>query len=207
MARVYERKCRLCRKEGQKLFLKGNRCYSPKCPLEKKGAVPPGQHGTRRQKRPSDYSHQLREKQKAKATYGVLERQFKQYFKKAIRVRKETGKALLQTLESRLDNILFRLGFVSSRSIARQIVNHGHVMVDNKNVNIPSYQIKPGQIISLTAKGLSLTEVKKSLEEKDKKIPVWLERKAAVGRMIRLPEVEEIDSEINTDLIVEFYSR
>ncbi len=207
MARYLGAKCRLCRREGIKLFLKGERCYSPKCPIEKKGAVPPGEHGQKRQKRVSDYGQQLREKQKVKRTYGVLEKQFRRYFKKARRVKEATGEALLQILESRLDNVVFRLGLVPSRSVSRQIVNQGLVLVDGQRVDIPSYQVKPGQIITLVSKGLELKQVKDSLAEKGRKVPEWLQKKAVVGKMIRLPERKEIEADINEGLIVEYYSR
>jgi len=207
MARYTGPKCRLCRREGVKLFLKGERCYSPKCPLERKGAVIPGQHGQKRQRRVSDYSHQLREKQKTKRLYGVLERQFKNYFQEASQVKEKAGEILLQFLERRLDNVVFRLGFVPSRSVARQLVRHGHVLVDGKKVDIPSYRVKPGQTISLTTKGLALKEVKKALAEKERKIPGWLKRKAAVGKIVSLPKREDIDVDIDEHLIVEFYSR
>jgi small subunit ribosomal protein S4 len=209
MARLAGPKCRLCRREGVKLFLKGSRCMSAKCPLDKKGAVPPGQHGLKRKRRrPSEYSYQLREKQKAKRFYGVLERQFKNYFQKASKIKKSTrGETLLQMLESRLDNVVYRLGFTPSRSIARQLVRHGHVLVNNKKVDIPSCQLKPEQIISLSSQGLKINHVAKSLKEKDQKIPGWLSKKAAVGKMIRLPKREEIETDIDENLIVEFYSR
>lgn len=207
MARYTDGKCRLCRREGIKLFLKGERCYSPKCPIERKGAVIPGQHGQKRRRRISDYARQLREKQKTKRLYGVLERQFKNYLKKAAKGEEATGEVLLQLLESRLDNIVFRLGLAPSRSVARQLVSHGYVLVDGKKVNIPSYQVESGQIVTLAPKGLEIDLVKKSLAEKDRKIPSWLERKAAVGRMARLPKREEIDVDIDEHLIVEYYSR
>lgn len=192
-------KCKICRREGKKLYLKGDRCYSPKCPLERKGAVPPGIHGPKRRKRLSEFGHQLREKQKAKRIYGVSERQFKRYL--------EQGEKLLPILESRLDNVVYRLGFVPSRSIARQIVSHGHIQVDGKKVNIPSYQLKPGQTVSLTSRGLGIDDVKKMLSNKDYRVPVWLKRKAAVGKMERLPERSEIDTEVDEKLIIEYYSR
>lgn len=207
MARYKEAKCRLCRREGTKLFLKGERCYSPKCPIERKGAVPPGQHGQKRRRRLSDYGQQLREKQKVKRVYGVLERQFRRYFEKAAKAREEKGKVLLQLLESRIDNVVFRLGFVSSRSMARQLVSHGFVLIDNRKVNIASQQVKPGQVISLASNGLNLAHVKKALAEKSKNIPGWLKRKAAVGKMVRLPEREEVEADIDESLIVEYYSR
>jgi len=207
MARYLDSKCRLCRREGTKLFLKGERCFSPKCPLEKKGAVAPGQHGLKMRRRLSEYGVQLREKQKAKRTYGVLERQFRRYFKKAFKKRGVTGEALLQLLESRLDNVVYRLGFVPSRSVARQLVHHGHILVDGKKVDIPSYQVKPGQVINLNPKAMKIEVVKKSLAEKKKEIPSWLQKKAAVGKIIRLPTREEIGADIAEQLIVEYYSR
>ena len=207
MARYLDSKCRLCRREGTKLFLKGERCFSPKCPLEKKGAVAPGQHGLKMRRRLSEYGVQLREKQKAKRTYGVLERQFRRYFKKAFKKRGVTGEALLQLLELRLDNVVYRLGFVPSRSVARQLVRHGHILVDGKKVDIPSYQVKPGQVINLNPKAMKIEVVKKSLAEKKKEIPSWLQKKAAVGKIIRLPTREEIGADIAEQLIVEYYSR
>ena len=207
MARYLDSKCRLCRREGTKLFLKGERCFSPKCPLEKKGAVAPGQHGLKMRRRLSEYGVQLREKQKAKRTYGVLERQFRRYFKKAFKKRGVTGEALLQLLELRLDNVVYRLGFVPSRSVARQLVHHGHILVDGKKVDIPSYQVKPGQVINLNPKAMKMEVVKKSLAEKKKEIPSWLQKKAAVGKIIRLPTREEIGADIAEQLIVEYYSR
>ncbi len=145
-------------------------------------------------------------KQKIKRIYGLSEAQMKNYFQKAIKVRQTTGEFLLQMLESRLDNIFYRLGFVSSRNLARQLVTHKHVLIDGKKVNIPSYQLKPGQVVSLDKKALNLPEVKKSLAEKTK-LPDWLKKKAAVGQMVRLPKRDEIEGDIDEQLIVEFYSR
>lgn len=199
-------KCKLCRREGTKLFLKGERCYSPKCPIERKGALPPGQHGQKRRKRLSDYGIQLREKQKAKRIYGVSEKTFKNYYQKAARSKEDTGKRLLQLLETRLDNVFFKGGLADSRSIARQLISHGFCLVDGKKVNIPSYQVKPGQVITVKSKGLELELVKKSLAQK-KSIPPWLKRKAAVIKMERLPEREEMEANIDEQLIIEFYSR
>jgi small subunit ribosomal protein S4 len=207
MARIRGSKCRICRREGVKLFLKGARCYSLKCPIEKKGAVPPGQHGQRYGRRLSDYGQRLREKQKAKRLYGVLERQFRRYFEKAARSKGNTGEALLRLLELRLDNVLYRLGLAPSRSAARQIIAHGHVLIDGKRTNISSYQLKPGQTVSLSNKGVKLGIVKESLDRKDDKRPKWLQRKAAVGKIVRLPEREEIGADIDEKLIVEYYSR
>jgi len=206
MARYTDAKCRLCRREGRKLFLKGERCFSAKCPIAKKGALPPGQHGQKRAGRLSEYGVQLREKQKAKRIYGVLERQFKNYFKKAALKKKGAGLKLLQLLELRLDNVIFRAGLVFSRSIARQIITHGFCLIDGKKVDIPSYQLKPGQVISLNVKGLKLGQVKKALAAKQPAVK-WLKRKAAVIKVERLPEREEIKTDINESLIIEFYSR
>jgi len=208
MAKYIQGKCRLCRREGVKLFLKGERCSSPKCPIEKKGAVPPGQHGQKRARRLSGYGLQLREKQKTKRIYGILEKPFRNYFERAFKVRgEETGKVLLQLLELRLDNVVYRLGFTPSRSVARQLVTHGLVLVEDKKVDVPSYQVKMGQTITLAKGALTMESVKKSLAEKGKKIPLWLQRKAIIGKIVRLPEKEEIDSNISDQLIVEFYSR
>src|SRR3989339_418795 len=150
MAKYTDPKCRLCRREGTKLYLKGARCLSPKCPLEKKGAQVPGQHGKKRARgRLSGFGLQLREKQKAKRSYGVLEGQFHNYYDIAIKSTENTGEVLMQLLESRLDNIVFRFGFVTSRSLARQLVTHGNVKIDGKKVDIASYITKPGQTVSL----------------------------------------------------------
>ena len=206
MARLIGPKCKLCRREGRKLFLKAERCYSPKCPIEKKGAVPPGIHGFKRHRKPSAYGIQLREKQKAKRIYGVLERQFKNYYTKAVSHRKDAGLRLLQFLEVRLDNVFFRGGLALSRSLARQIVRHGFAVVDGKKVDIPSYQVKSGQVITVSLKGLKLDPVKKALAAKIT-LPKWLQKKAAVVKIERLPEREEMEADINESLIIEFYSR
>ena len=207
MAKYTGPKCRLCRREKTKLFLKGDRCYSPSCPIEKKGAVPPGQHGIKRSRaRISEYGKQLREKQKVKRTYGVLEKQLHNYFKKAQKSKELKGEVLLQMLESRLDNIVFKLKFVPSRSFARQLVSHKHVLVDGKKVNIASFLLKPGQTVSLSDKALKIDEIKKSLKTKEK-IPTWLKKKAAVGQVVRLPKRDEIEGDIDEKLIVEYYSR
>lgn len=194
-------KCRLCRREGVKLFLKGDRCFSPKCPIEKKGAVPPGIHGhKRRGGRLSEYGVRLREKQKLKRLYGMTEKQFKRYVVQAKKGRAETGQALFQLLEGRLDNVVYRLGFTSGRVAARQLVAHGHILINDQKVDIPSYQVKPGQVISPRLKSL---KTHPAIE-----IPAWLERKGPVGRMKRLPARDEVGGEnINERLIVEYYSR
>ena len=207
MAKYNEPKCRLCRRAGKKLFLKGDRCFSPKCPVDKKGAVPPGEHGQKRRSRMTDYKGQLVEKQKAKEIYGVLERQFRIYFKKALTKKGKTGETLLQILESRLDNIVYRLNFASSRSAARQMIRHGHFLVDNRKVTIPSYQVKKGQVITLSARAIKIPAVKKALADKKAAIPSWLQKKAVAGKMMGLPGRDEIGTEINEHLIVEYYSR
>jgi len=207
MARLVDVKCRRCRREGVKLFLKGERCYSAKCPIDKKGAVPPGEHGAKRRRRPSDYGLQLREKQKVKRLYGVLERQFRRYFNQARKVKAMTGEVLLQLLETRLDNVTYRLGLAASRSISRQLVSHGFIQVNGKKVNIPSYQARPGDVISLVPAGLNLSRVKESLADKDRKVSSWLQRKAVIGKILRLPKREEIEADIDENLIVEYYSR
>lgn len=207
MARYTDAKCRLCRREGIKLFLKGERCYSPKCPIERKGAVPPGEHGLRRRRRLSEYGQQLREKQKAKRLYGVLERQFRRYVEKSAKTQEATGEVLFQLLESRLDNIVYRLGLASSRSIARQLVSHGHAYVNDKRVNITSYQVKPGNTVRLGDKAMKIPQVEKNWKERAKNIPQWLQRKGPVGKMIRLPKRDEIEAVIDDKLIVEYYSR
>lgn len=206
MARLISSKCKLCRREGRKLFLKGERCYSPKCPIEKKGAVPPGVHGPKRRSKASAFAGQLREKQKAKRIYGILERQFKNYYLKAVSHKKDAGLRLLQLLESRLDNVFFRGGLALSRSLARQIIGHGFTIVDGQKVDIPSFQVKPGQVITISPKGMKLDPVKKALAAKIT-IPKWLQKKAAVVKMERLPEREEMEADINESLIIEFYSR
>lgn len=204
--RYIDAKCRLCRKEGVKLFLKGERCNSNKCPIERRGAVPPGQHGQKRTGKQSDYSVRLREKQKAKRIYGIVEKTFANYYKTASQFKGETGKRLLQLLETRLDNIVFKAGFTDARQTARQLISHGFCMVDGKRVNIPSYQVKKGQVIALNTKGLNIDFIKKSLAKKVN-IPAWLKRKAAVVKMERLPEKEEIETNIDDQLIIEFYSK
>lgn len=201
-----DNKCRLCRRESQKLFLKGERCFSPKCPLERKGAVPPGFRGSRRKKGVSEFGVRLREKQKAKRIYKIRERQFKNYVRRGRKKKQATGEALLQLLETRLDNVILRLGFVSGRNLARQIVSHGHILVNNKKVNIPSYQVKPGVTVGLAQNSLKVLPVKESLDKKTA-VPDWLERKGPVGRMVRFPKREEITADINERLIIEYYSK
>ena len=205
MGRNLSPQCRLCRRLGVKLFLKGSRCFSPLCPLEKKGAVPPGVHGNSF-RRLSAYGKQLAEKQKIKALYGLSEHHLKRYFDEARRHRKETDTALWQILESRLDNVLFRLGFAPNRRTARQLVNHKKVFVDGKRVTIPSYRVKPGQLVSLDKKALEIPQVNKTIEE-NPPLPSWLKKKALVGKVVKLPSKEDIKEDIDVALIIEFYSR
>lgn len=200
MARYTGPKRRLSRREGIPLFAKDVKA------LERKGVVPPGQHGARMRRRISEYGLQLREKQKAKRLFGLLEKQFKNYYNKASKVRGATGLALLQALEVRLDNIVYRLVFAKSRAEARQFVSHGLIKVDDKKVTIPSYEVKVGQVVALSDKLRDNTQVKKSLEEAST-LPEWLERKATIGRVLRTPRREEMEQSIDEQLIVEYYSR
>lgn len=199
MARYTGPKDRLSRREGFDLFSKGAKLTRLN--------VPPGMHGPKGARRSSEYGRQLREKQKVKRLYGVFEKQFKTYVNKASKVKGNTGEALLSLLEKRLDNVVFRLGFSPTRPAARQIVSHRHVLVNGKKVNIPSCQVKIGDTISLDFKGLTIPAVKKTLEEKDRKIPTWLERKAAVGLVKNEPSREDIIEPISEQDIVEYYSR
>lgn len=202
MARYTGPKHRIARREGANIFDKTSNS------LSRRLSVPPGVHGPKggRMKH-SDYSLQLRAKQKAKRTYGLLEKQFRRYYKAAAGLKGKTGEALLQALEKRLDNSVYRLGFVPSRAMARQIVSHGHVLVDGKRVNIPSYSLKLNQVVTLSSKALEMPTVKKMLEVAEPKIPDYFERQAAVGRLVRVPSREEIPTEVDEQLIIEYYSR
>lgn len=208
MARYTDAKCRLCRREGVKLFLKGDRCFSSKCPIEKKGALPPGQHGRKGAPRQSEYGQQLREKQKIKRMYGILEQKLRNYFQKAAKARGETGTELLRLLETRLDNVVYRSGLSRSRSIARQLIHQGHISIDGKRVNVSSCQVKANQVINLRQKAAKIGK-EKAKEGKEKKeiLPGWLEKKAVVVKVTRLPGKDELPTDINTNLIAEFYSR
>ena len=208
MARYNASVCRLCRREKMKLFLKGTRCYTPKCAVEKREYVP-GMHGQGRQKL-SDYGVQLREKQKVKRIYGVLEKQFKFYFRKATHTKGVTGVALLQTLERRLDNTVYRMGAVASRAEARQVVRHGHVVVNGHQVNIPSCQVSVGDQIQLKATDKLVERFKTVFEQnKDQKKVDWLETDAAnfKATVKKLPERSDIQMPIQEQLIVELYSK
>ena len=208
MARYIDASCRLCRREGEKLFLKGERCYTNKCAVSRR-AYAPGQHGQRR-KKVSEYGIQLREKQKARRFYGVLENQFRRYFDMAVKKRGITGENLLQILESRLDNVVYRLGLATSRPEARQLVRHGHFTVDGRKVNIPSYLLKPGEVVAVREKSKNSPKMKAINEiVGGKAIPQWLEfdSENLVGKVVALPSREEIDLPIQEHLIVELYSK
>jgi small subunit ribosomal protein S4 len=209
MARHTEAVCRLCRREGMKLFLKGDRCLGSKCAIERQN-YPPGQHGQTRKSKMSTYGKQLREKQKAKRTYGVLERQFRRYFQRASRLRGVTGTLLMQILETRLDNLVFRMGFAQSRAQARQLVRHGHVTVNGRKVNIPSFQPKVGQVISLKDHARQLPVVAAAVESQRRRQPQhWLQVNldAFEGKMLALPAREDIPTQVTEQMIVELYSK
>ena len=208
MARYTDAVCRLCRREGQKLFLKGDRCYTDKCAADRR-PYPPGQHGQGRTKT-SEYGLQLREKQKAKRYYGILESQFRGYFNMASKRKGKTGENLLAILETRLDNTVYRLGFAMSRAEARQLVLHGHFLVNGRKVNIPSFLVKPGMIISLKEKSRGLDKLKSVIEANSSRVPPkWLEydANALIAKVSTFPTRDDIDIPIEEQLIVELYSK
>ena len=211
MARYRGAVCRLCRREGAKLFLKGDRCFKPSCPVEKRGTQPPGQHGaTARRKVLVGYGQQLREKQKVKRIYFVLEKQFRNYFEKASRQKGITGENLLFMLERRLDNVVFRSGFSTSRRQARQFVNHGHVEVNGKKVDIPSFQVKQGDVITIKEKSQKNTHLEGAWQTAaGRGRPTWITPtdKDLGVTISALPKREDIDANINEQLIVELYSK
>lgn len=202
MARNIMPKNKKARRAGVDLGLNANPAK-----LQRRLNIPPGLHGRKRQKKQSSFGEQLAEKQKLKLMYGILERQFVRYFKIASKNKQATGNILLQLLELRLDNVVYRLGFAPTRSAARQLITHGHVLVNNKKVSIPSYQISPDQTISLSTKALNMPQTKTLLAQKDTQSPVWLKRQAAVGKVLRIPGRKDITIDINEQLIVEYYSR
>jgi small subunit ribosomal protein S4 len=206
MARDTGAQCKQCRREGQKLFLKGERCLTDKCGVERR-SYPPGEHG-RGRARQSEYRIQLREKQKARRYYGVLERQFRGYYRKASRQPGVTGENLLRLLESRLDNVLVRLGFAASRRQARQLVLHGHWMVNGRRVNVASYQVRPDDVVSLK-QGSTADPVIRDATELTSAVPAWLQadHDGLTAKVLRYPEREEIDSPVQEQLIVELYSK
>ena len=207
MARYTDASCRLCRREGQKLFLKGERCYSPKCAIEKRNYAP-GQHGQNNRKKVSEYGLQLREKQKAKRFYGVLETQFRNYFEKAAKKKGITGENLLIMLETRLDNAVFRMGFASSRKEARQLVRHGHFTVNGAKENIPSFQVKAGDTIKVKEKSASSPKFKE-IKDMSISVPSWItvDVEKLEGKVVAMPRREDIDTPIAEHLIVELYSK
>jgi small subunit ribosomal protein S4 len=211
LARYTGSVCKLCRREGEKLFLKGERCFSPKCAFERRSYAP-GAHGRQAQyrRKESDYALQLRAKQKARRVYGVYERQFRRYFREAQRRKGLTGVNLLALLETRLDNVVYRLGFASSRAQARQLVQHGHFDVNGRKTNIPSYLVKPGDVITIrdTSRGNAyFSGVSEVLDQGQ--VPAWLSLDLAnlAGKVVDLPSRDDVDITLNEQLIVEFYSR
>jgi len=206
MAKYINADCRLCRREGTKLFLKGERCTSKKCAMEKRVGVP-GMHPNTK-KKPSEYLIQLREKQKVKRAYGLLEKQFHGYYEEAARMKGKTGEVMLSLLERRLDNVVYRLGLGASRAMARQIVNHTHILVNGKVVNIPSYQIKVGDVISVKEKSAK-SELFAGIKESRVIVPKWLEFEPAklTGKVIALPARDDIDLTIAEHYIIERYSK
>jgi small subunit ribosomal protein S4 len=208
MARYTDSVCRLCRREGVKLFLKGERCYTDKCAIERRN-YPPGQHGQARAKF-SEYAIQLREKQKLRRIYGVLERQFRRYFSLAERGKGVTGEALLIMLERRLDNMVYRMGFANSRSEGRQLVRHGHCAINGKKVNIPSYLVKAGDVVTIREKSRPNARIGEALEASQRRgIPDWLEvdRQTFTGKVKTLPLRADLTTPINEKLVVELYSK
>lgn len=212
MARYTDAVCKLCRREGQKLFLKGDRCLSPKCAIERRN-FPPGDHGKKAtfRRKVSDYGLQLREKQKARRVYGVMEKQFRRYFKEASRRKGLTGVTLLALLESRLDNVVYRLGFADSRSQARQLVRHGHFDVNGRKTNIPSFLVSPGDQIAVRANSRNKGYFKDraQLLQGGKTVPAWLNLNAndMSGAVLSDPSREDVEIPLNEQLIVEYYSR
>ncbi len=209
MARYIGPVCRLCRREAMKLFLKGERCYTEKCAIEKRN-FPPGQHGKTRKAKLLGYGVQLREKQKVKRIYGVLEDQFRRYFEAAERQRGITGEVLLQLLERRLDNVVYRLGLATSRPQARELVRHGHFAVNGKKVNIPSFQVRAGDVVAVRQGSQKNVTIQHAMEEvKGRGVPEWLQMQAEqfTGRVVSLPTREQINLPVQEQLIVELYSK
>lgn len=206
MANYHGPVCRFCRREGAKLYLKGERCYTPKCAIERR-AVPPGQHGQARRRKTSDYGVQLRAKQKARRTYGLLEKQFRNYYDRAVREQGVTGLNLLRHLEMRLDNVVYRLGLGASRRQARQLVSHRHFEVNGRPVNVPAFHVRPGDEIKVRK---SNTAIEVSLEaSRLRTMPSWLafNEEEKSGKVLGLPERQEMETGVEEHLIVEFYSR
>jgi small subunit ribosomal protein S4 len=208
MARDREANCKLCRREGEKLFLKGTRCYSEKCAFDRR-AYSPGEHGRSMRRKGSEYALRLREKQKVRRIYGILERQFRNYFQRAAREKGITGQHLLRMLECRLDNLVYRLGFAPSRKAARQLVLHRHFLVNNRRVNIPSYQLKPGDVITVREESRSLDLIHQALREgRGAELPyLRLDKARLEGELLEAPKREDIPVLVQEQLIVELYSK
>lgn len=208
MARYTEALCRICRREGEKLFLKGDRCYTDKCAIERR-KYPPGQHG-QGFKKLSDYGVQLREKQKLRHSYGVLERQFRKCFHEADRKKGITGDVLLQLLETRLDNVVYRMGFAPNRRKARQFVNHGHFLVNGRPVSIPSYTVRIGDVVELKEKSRDIPEISDDMAKAEQRgIPSWIEIDVSgmKGKILHIPSRDEIQIPVQEQLVVELYSK
>ncbi|TAK54948.1 MAG: 30S ribosomal protein S4 [Bacteroidetes bacterium] len=209
MGRYLDSSCRLCRRERQKLFLKGTKCFTEKCPVERRG-YPPGQHGQSRRQKTSEYGTQLREKQKIRRIYGLMEEQFRQYFEKALSQPGRTGENLVKLLERRVDNVVYRMGFAPSRKSARQLVSHGHILVNNTVVTIPSYIVRPGEVIQIRDKSKKLDVIHSSMKRiKDTMLPTWLslDKAAMAGTFLSVPERADIPLNANEQLVVELYSK
>ncbi len=209
MAKDLDPKCKKCRREGIKLFLKGEKCFSPKCPVIRRN-YPPGLHGPKRRSRPTEYGLQLREKQKAKRIYGILEKQFKGYYSKSMAKKGDTGEILQQYLEMRFDNVIYRANFAKSRKQARQMVSHGLFLVNGKNVNIPSYQLNPKDEISIKPSKIKVklfNNLEKNIEKQNIQSWISLDSKNKTIKILNKPKGEEIEQTFNPRLIVEFYSR
>ena len=208
MARYTDSVCKLCRRERQKLFLKGQKCFSEKCPIEEKN-YPPGQHGLSRRATVSEYGVQLREKQKIKRSYGLLETQFRNYFEKANKQKGRTGENLIKILERRLDNVVFRLGFASSRKQARQLITHRHILINNSLVTIPAYLLKAGDIIQVKEKSKKLDAIHNSLKRVKDNTYSWLtvDKASLSGTFVQIPERADVPLNANEQLVVELYSK
>ncbi len=208
MARYTDSVCKLCRRERQKLFLKGQKCFTEKCPIESRN-YPPGQHGLNRRTKISEYGVQLREKQKIKRMYGLLETQFKNYFEKANRQKGRTGENLIKLLESRLDNVVYRLGFAASRRQARQLIRHRHFMVNDRLVDIPSYILTPGDIVKVREKSKKLDAIHNSLKRVKDSMYSWLtvDKANLAGTFVQVPERADVPLNANEQLVVELYSK
>jgi small subunit ribosomal protein S4 len=208
MARYTDSVCKLCRRERQKLFLKGQKCYSEKCPIESRN-YPPGQHGLSRRSKVSEYGIQLREKQKIKRSYGILETQFRNYFEKAIKQKGKTGVNLVKLLERRLDNVVYRLGFAASRKQARQLIRHRHILINNNLVDIPSYLVVPGDVIQIKDSSKKLDAIHNSLKRVKDNTYAWLsvDKASLTGTFIQIPDREDVPLNANEQLVVELYSK